>query len=106
MERLSALAAAGVAARQATETAEDPFNAWYSLAMYYGSLDDAAGSERSDRAAIAAHPKWFKPHWILAQILRSEGRIEEARQEAIMATDLDGGKDREVVSTAHELLTN
>jgi O-antigen ligase len=103
LDRRAAITASGVAARRATETAEDPFNAWYNLAMFYGSQNDSAGSERSVRAAIAAHPNWFKPHWILAQILRLEGRLAEARQEAYLAADLDGGKNQEVVRTLQEL---
>ena len=95
--------AAGTAARRATETAEDPFNAWYNLAMFYARQNDAAGSERSVRAAIAAHPNWFKPHWILAQILSLDGRLEEAKKEATLAANLDGGKDQEVTRTLREI---
>jgi O-antigen ligase len=99
----AAVIASGAAARRATETAEDPFNAWYNLAIFYGSQNDLVGSERSVRAAIAAHPNWFKPHWILAQILRLEGRLPEAEQEALLAADLDGGKDREVARTLQQI---
>jgi len=100
---VAAVSAAGDAARGATETAEDPFNAWYNLALFYGNQNDTAGAERSIRAAIAAHPNWFKPHWILAQILRAEGRKEEAKQQAVLAADLDGGKDQEVARTLREI---
>ncbi len=99
----SAVIASGEAARRATETAEDPFNAWYNLAVVCGSQNDAAGSERGMRAAIAAHPNWFKPHWILAEILHREGRLKEAQQEAQVAADLDGGKDQEVERTVSEI---
>jgi O-antigen ligase len=102
LERLSAVAESGAAAQRATETAEDPFNAWYNLAVVYGFQNDAAGSERSLRAAIAAHPTWFKPHWMLAQVLRLEGRLEAARREALLAGELDAGKDPEVARTVEE----
>ena len=92
----------GAVAQRATETAEDPFNAWYNLGVVYGLQNDAAGAERSLRAAIAAHPTWFKPHWMLAQVLRLEGRRDEARREALLAGELDAGKDPEVARTVEE----
>ena len=70
---------AAAAGERATRTAEDPFNAWYSLSAIYAARNDAAGAERCLRAAIAAHPTWFKPHWMLAQVLRLQSRREEAR---------------------------
>ena len=94
--RIESFAMASAAAERATLTAEDPFNAWYSLSEIYAARNDAAGTERCLRAAIAAHPNWFKPHWTLAQILRFESRREEAEREAALALDLDGGKHPEV----------
>jgi len=102
-ERARALETAEAAARRATETAEDPFNAWYNLAMVYGIQNDAQGAEGSVRAAIAAHPTWYKPHWILARILRVEGRVEEARREAVLAADFDVARNPEVTRTLREL---
>jgi tetratricopeptide (TPR) repeat protein len=87
---------AAAAAERAVQTAEDPFNAWYSLSEIYAARNDAAGAERCLRAAIAAHPNWFKPHWTLAQVLRFESRREEAEREGALAIDLDGGKHPEV----------
>ena len=31
------------------------------------------------RSAIECAPNWFKPHWLLAEVLRAGGRMEEAR---------------------------
>jgi hypothetical protein len=84
-------------------TAEDPFNAWYNLSALYASRNDAAGAERCLRAAIAAHPTWFKPHWMLAQVLRAESRGAEALREAGLASQLDGGKHPEVAFTLQQL---
>jgi len=103
VERLAAIAQLGAAAQRATETAEDPFNAWYNLALVYGLQNDAPDAERSLRAAIAAHPTWFKPHWLLAQVLQLQGHLDDARREASLAAGLDGGKDPEVARTAQEL---
>src|SRR5262249_51378100 len=74
--KLKAVVQAGAAAIAATQTAEDPFNAWYNEAAFDAARNDAAGAERSLRAAIATRPNWFKPHWALAQLLRLEGRQE------------------------------
>jgi O-antigen ligase len=91
------------AALRATETAEYPANAWYNLAAFYASQNDSAGTEASLRAAIAANTQWFKPHWILAQLLRRESRFDEAKREAALATSLDGGKFPEVTRTWLEI---
>jgi len=89
---------------RATRTAEAPFNAWYSLSALRASQNDAAGTELCLRSAIAAHPNWFKPHWILAQVLLAEGRKEDARREALIAVDLDGGKHTEVERTLQGMI--
>jgi O-antigen ligase len=102
-DRLQAFYRSSIAGERATRTAEDPFNAWYSLSSIRAAQNDAAGAERCLRAAIAAHPKWFKPHWMLAQVLRFESRGEEALREAAVAVDLGGGKHPEVARTLHEL---
>jgi tetratricopeptide (TPR) repeat protein len=101
--RLQSMALAGIAGEHATRTAEDPFDAWYNLATLYASQNDAARTESSLRRAIAAHPNWFKPHWTLAQLLRLEGRIPEALQEATVAADLDAGRDPEVAATLSQI---
>jgi len=93
---------AGQAALAAVRTSEDPFDAWYNLAEIYAIGDSAPETERCLRSAAAASPVWFKPHWMLAQLLRLEGRITEASSEAALAADLDGGKHPEVMRTAAE----
>jgi len=94
--RVQASQLAAAAAERATRTAEDPFNAWYNLSAIYATRNDAAGAERSLRAAIAAHPTWFKPHWMLSQVLRVQSHTEEAAREAALAAYLDAGKHPEV----------
>jgi O-antigen ligase len=91
------------AAERAVQTAEDPFNAWYNLAEIRAVHNDYPGTEQSLRAAIAAHPVWFKPHWMLAQILGLESRLDEAVKEATLAVELDGGKDAEVSLTLAQI---
>jgi O-antigen ligase len=101
--RVAGLQQATMIARRATTTAEDPFNAWYSLAAILAAQTDAAGAEQALRNAIAARPNWFKPHWTLAQLLALERRTAEARNEAVRAADLDGGKHPEVAATLLQL---
>ena len=102
-DRADAVRQSELAGFQATQTAEDPFNAWYNLAVICGSQDQGTCVERSLRSAIAAHPNWFKPHWTLAQVLRVQGRMEEALREATLAVDLDARKDAEVSHTLDEI---
>lgn len=102
--RIQALQQAIAVGERATRTAESPFSAWYSLSALRASQNDAAGTEFCLRSAIEAHPNWFKPHWILAEVLHAEGRNEEARREALTATDLDGEKHPEVARALHEII--
>jgi O-antigen ligase len=102
-DRLLAFHMAAAAGERATQTADDPFNAWYSLSSLRAAQNDTAGTERCLRAAIAAHPTWFKPHWTLAQVLRLQSRREEALYEAALASNLNGGKHPEVTQTLQEL---
>ena len=91
------------AAVGASRSSEEPENAWLNLAVLYGRRDDFLHTEQSLRAAIGAAPNWFKPHWLLAQVLRAAGRLPEARAEADLAVELDGGRDPQVVRNAQEI---
>ena len=100
------------AAQQATEsavrttqTSEDRQNAWYNLATIAALRNDSAGVEQGLRRAIDCAPHWFKPHWTLAQLLELTGRHSEARREASIAMDLDGGHDPEVTATSQKILS-
>ncbi len=92
------------AAVRACGAAEQRQNALYNLAMFYASQNDTADTERSLKAAIEAAPNWFKPHWTLARLLALQGRNELARQEALIAMDLDGGHDAEVSQTLEKII--
>ena len=91
------------AARNAPATADDPQNAWINLAALSATVNDPAGVERSLREAIAIAPNWYKPHWLLAQVLDRLGRKAEAREEARLAVDRDGGKHVEVKQILEQL---
>jgi O-antigen ligase len=92
-----------VAAVRATRNAEEPQNAWLNLAFFYGRQNDFPQTEQALRAAIRAAPNWYKPHWLLAQVLRVAGRLPEAGVEAALAADLDGGKSPDVTRTLAEI---
>ncbi len=87
------------AAARATETADDPQNAWFNLALFAAGENDPAGVETALRHSIGLAPNWFKPHWILARLLARTGRAAEARVEATKAEALDGGNIPEVRDT-------
>ncbi len=90
-------------ATRAPGTADDRQNALVNLAAFYAARDDAPAVESSLREAIAAAPNWFKPHWLLAQVLAREGRAAEAEAEARAAVDRDGGKNPEVSQVMEQL---
>ena len=87
------------AAERASSGSEQRFNAWYNLAAFCALQNDFARTEQSLRQAIDWAPQWFKPHWMLAQVLRQAGRQDEAEAEARRAAELNGGKNREVADT-------
>jgi len=95
----AALPGALLAATFAPQTADDPHNAWVNLAAIRAAADDAPGVELALREGIAAAPNWYRCHWLLAQVLEREGRMNEARAEAQAAVDRDGGKHAEVRQT-------
>jgi tetratricopeptide (TPR) repeat protein len=98
-KKLAAWLAALSAAERATTATEAPLNAHYNRAILYAMSNDFAGAEASLRNAIAAAPRWYKPHWMLAEVLREAGRLDEARAAAEKAMELNGGKDAEVAAT-------
>ncbi|MCU1339992.1 MAG: O-antigen polymerase [Bryobacterales bacterium] len=104
LEKVRLAALAIEAARSATTVPEERQNAWYNFAMLAAALNDSQTVESSLRSAISAGPDWFKPHWALARLLYSTGRTDEARREAILALDLDGHKDSEVIVTTAEII--
>jgi len=89
----------------ATETAEDRQNAWYNLATIAALRNDRAGVENGLRRAIDYAPNWFKPHWTLSQFLELTGRHAEARREAVIALELNGGRDPEVTATSQKIVS-
>jgi len=101
--RLAAWQAAFEAARRAVQTSEEPHNAWYNLAAFYATQNDFGRTEQSLRRSIESSPNWFKPHWMLAQVLREAGRRDEALAEAQRSVELNGGKNPEVEATLDQL---
>lgn len=101
--RVQAMAQSGAAALRATSESEDPCNAWYNVAELYAAQNNRPRTEAALESAIAAHPRWFKPHWILAQVLLLSARPDEARRQAEIAVDLNGGKNPEVAATLRQI---
>jgi cytochrome c-type biogenesis protein CcmH/NrfG len=90
---------------RATGTTPSRKSAFYNLAIFFATQNDAANVERCLRNAIYLAPNWFKPHWTLSRLLFQQGRFAEAGTEADLAVSLDGGKNSEVVETWAEVRT-
>ncbi|MCE5310663.1 MAG: O-antigen ligase family protein [Acidobacteriales bacterium] len=105
IERIQAWPRAMEAAIKATQSSEDPQNAWYSLAAFYAAQNDADHTEAALRSSIACAPRWFKPHWLLAQVLRGSGKLNEALREAELAAALGGEREPEVTRTVDQIKT-
>jgi O-antigen ligase len=91
------------AATRATRTSEDRHNAYYNLAVFYSTQGDLAHSEQALSSAIACAPNWFKPHWLLAEILLSAGKLDLAAREAQKAIDLNGQDSSELRDTLQRI---
>jgi len=105
IERFECWRTATIAAGNGTRTADDTANAWYNLAIFTALPNDVAGTRKALFEAIRIAPNWFKPHWILAELLARQGNIEEASVEASRALRLDAAKNPEVIATAERLRT-
>lgn len=74
-------------ALNATWMSEETANAWFNLAGFLSLTNSPADVERSLREAIRSAPYWYKPHWLLAQVLVAEHRLDEAGREAETAVN-------------------
>jgi tetratricopeptide (TPR) repeat protein len=75
----------------------------YNLALLFGLQGDAQKAEAALRRTIETAPAWYKPRWMLAQLLSKTGRPEEALAEAERAYELNGGENEEVTQTRDQL---
>ncbi len=94
--RLQCSLIATQAAVRATNTADNPPNAWYNLAMFTAAHNDGRGTEKALRMATELAPNWFRPHWALARFLDLSGRKDEASTEIRRAALLGAGKEQDV----------
>jgi O-antigen ligase len=97
--RLECSQVATQAAANATETADNPPNAWYNLAMFAAAHNDSRGTEKALRTATGIAPNWFQPHWALANYLMLSGRKAEASVEINRAALLGAGKIQQVTDS-------
>jgi Tfp pilus assembly protein PilF len=102
-ESARALDAATQAGERAAQHAPERQAACYNLAVLYGLQNDAPRAEAALRRAITIAPAWYKPHWMLAQLLRETGRVDEALREAELAQVLNAGANPEVAETRDQL---
>jgi O-antigen ligase len=91
------------AAIRAGEVSDDRLNALYNLAVLYSTNSDLPHAEAASRAAIEIAPRWYKPHWLLAELLLAQNRPQPAEQEALKAQDYSGRKALEVTDTLNRI---
>lgn len=103
--KLQAWTPAFQAATRAVSAAENRPAAFYNLAIFFATQNNAANVERCLRNSTFLAPNWFKPHWTLSRLLLEQRRLAGAEAEAQRAVDLDGGKDAEVVQTLADVRT-
>jgi O-antigen ligase len=101
--RLECSQVATQAAAEATETADNPPNAWYNLAMFAAAHNDGRGTEKALRTAADIAPNWFRPHWALANYLMLSGRKAEASVEINRAALLGAGKIQQVTDSVRTI---
>jgi O-antigen ligase len=91
------------AAYRATGQTETPQSAWYNLATFQAQEGDVYGAEESLRAALQAAPAWYKPYWMLAQLLDATNQHSEALQHIERALELTDGDDEAVRATWEDM---
>lgn len=87
------------AAERAAAHSEQRSNAWYNLAAFWAVRNDFPRTEASLRAAMHWAPRWYKPRWMLAQVLEQAGRMPEAEVQARRAVELYPDAPAEIRNT-------
>jgi len=66
-------------------------------------VEQPAADSRKPAESYRLLATWYKPHWVLASVLRASGRLDEAKAEAELADNLAGGKYADVTKTRVEI---
>jgi hypothetical protein len=64
---------------RACVTSEDRQNAFYNVALFYSATNQLDYMESALRNAMRYAPNWYKPHWLLAQLLSHTGHYSSDR---------------------------
>jgi O-antigen ligase len=99
----TALQLARLASARAESHAEDAFNAYFQSAALAIAAGDMVDGERKLRSATLLAPNWYRPRFLLAQLLILAGRAHEGAQEAAIAIRVAGSHAQEIERTAHDL---
>jgi hypothetical protein len=91
--KAAAFKASAEASRRAAEDADPPSLAAYESATLAGAAGDPVSAERDLVEALRWSPKWYRAHWVLAEILAAEGRQAEAGSHARTALQYLDQKD-------------
>ena len=87
---------AAAASARAERSGDNVADAAYQSALLALAANDPAQGERKLRQSIEAAPNWYKPHLLMAQLLRFTGRQELAAAESQRALELSGSLRPEV----------
>jgi O-antigen ligase len=99
-----AWALAAEAAARAEATGEDRADAAYQSALLAIGANQPQPAEQKIRQAIEDAPNWYKPHFLLAELLYFTGRTTESKDEAARAISLAGSMQASVEQTLRETL--
>ncbi|MDP3001285.1 MAG: O-antigen ligase family protein [Bryobacterales bacterium] len=91
------------AAERAAGWGGEPLESAYHLAVIHTSNQNLPLAERSLVRARQLSPNSYKPYWLLGEIYRATGRLEEALEASTKAAALSGGKVPEV-DQSHALI--
>jgi O-antigen ligase/predicted GH43/DUF377 family glycosyl hydrolase len=72
-----------------------------SLEVLQGKQQEAQASLTS---AIDAAPSWYRPRWLLAVLLASQGQLRQAAEQATAALDLGAGIHPEIADSCQRIL--
>jgi O-antigen ligase len=101
---LTASAMAMVASASAERHSDEPFLALYQSALLAIESGDSAKGAAKLRDVIRRAPTWFKPHFVLSQLLIVNNQLDDGAAETAKAARLAGKHREEIKSSTLDLL--
>jgi len=92
------------AATQGSATYDNRANALFNVAALHWTAGEMEQADAATRAALLCAPNWYKPHWLMAEILHARGQTGEAATEFRRAEFLAGPHEPDLEEASRRIL--